>query len=274
MARQSYRDDQNIHSMNTRQLRQYIADKAAEAQARLDSSDMSDASRAFKDAARDITNKTGTKVRRSTSNMSKEEMREYAYSLRQFNSLDQDSGFAKSIEWKENKSRYEKFIRNQIKNDKNGMWAQYITPKGNVSRKGFQMYKQYVQFLSAMKDSTEEFGYESLKVYFKQTLSGEDARERQRVVEKLLNQAFSDSIGKGWTPAELNKHFKTLLNQYDEKQAEKAQFKEDTKQALKNIKKVAKSVKAKPSAPSSKTKVPIKKARKLKEHGKVRRKSS
>jgi len=270
MARQSYGADQNIHSMTTRQLRQYIADKAQEAQERLNTSDMEKASRAFKDAAAEITNRAGTKVRRSTSNMSKSEMREYAYALRQFNSLDQTSTFAKSIEWKENKSRYESFIRSQAKNDKSGKWAQYITPKGNVSKKGYAEYKNYIGFLRALKDVTEQYGYETIKYYYQQNKGSKDPEKRKLYMEKMLLETFEEVKGKNKTSKEINDIFRAKMEAYDERQDKTEAVKEAAQRAKKSAPKVIKKA-ANHTNKSSGAKVPIKKARKLKEHGKVRR---
>jgi hypothetical protein len=158
MARESYIvekspgkvEELHIHAMTTRQLRQYISDKASEAQSRIDSANMKTASKAFKDAAFEITFKGTDKVMRSTSYMTKSEMRQFAYDLRQFNSLDQRSGFAKSIDWRENKKAYESFIKKQIELDKKSPWSKYKLPSGNISKKGFDEYKQFIRILDEM----------------------------------------------------------------------------------------------------------------------------
>ena len=87
MARLPYKSTEAINDMNTRQLRQYISDKATEAQARLDTVKIERTSKAFKEALQDIQGRGG-KIKRSTSNMSKAEMLEYANALREFNALD------------------------------------------------------------------------------------------------------------------------------------------------------------------------------------------
>lgn len=258
MARQPYKEDQNIHSMTTRQLRQYISDKATEAQSRLDSADMDEASRAFKDAASAITNRAGTKVRRSTSYMTLEEMREYAYSLRQFNSLDTTSSFAKSIEWKENKQRYETFIKNQIQKADGEYWKKYITPKGNVSRKGYEDYKRYIAFIKSVKEVQDEYGYRTLKQYGVDSVKNKDP-ERAKIVSKLLNEVYTDSEGKGLTQAQLVDRFLIALQEYDSKEKAKAK-----------IKKTASKVKVKTKKPKSKTNIKVKKTGKMRTDGTVR----
>lgn len=211
MAREAYSDDQSINSMTTRQLRQYISDKATEAQARLDSSDMEEATRAFKNMANAITYAGGTKVRRSTSNMTREEMVEYAYDLRQFNSMDDSSGFAQSIEWKENKSRYESFIRNRIE-EGDEYWKQYLTPKGNVSKKGYQDYKDYINFIKSIKDIQMQYGYRTLKQY------GIDAmgEGRTKEVAKVLNEVYQETKGKGFSQRDLIEAFEIRLANIEE----------------------------------------------------------
>lgn len=271
MARESYKQTESLSSMTTRQLRQYIADKATEAQARLNTLDLNDAPRYLKEAAYEITNLSRTKVKRSTSLMTKVEMREYAESLRSFNSLDTSSKYARDAEYRDNKARYEKFVRNRIKNDAKSQWSKYLTPKGNISKKGYAEYKKYIQFLKSMKDSSDQFGYETLAIYFTDAGKKDKTGERQQVIEKLLAQAYDDSIGMGWSPKQLNDRFKFLLAEYDKEQAEKESRNKSNKEAAKDLKKTLSKVKAKPQKQSKGAKVPIKKARKLSEHGKVRR---
>ena len=140
MARLPYKEDQSIHSMNARQLRQFIADQAEEAEKRLETAPKNP-TRAFEDLRADITYKSG-KVRKSTSYMSKAEMREYAYKLRMFNEADTESKYAAKTEWQLNKKRYETFIRNQIKKSgvENQYWKKFILPSGNVSWKVSLMF--------------------------------------------------------------------------------------------------------------------------------------
>ena len=293
MARESYLvekspgkvEELNIHAMTTRQLRQYIYDKATEAQNRIDSANMKTASRAFKDAAAEITFKATDKVRRSTSSMSKTEMRQFAYALRQFNSLDQTSSFAKSIEWKENKKVYESFIKKQIELDKNSPWSKYKLPSGNISKKGFDDYKQFIRFLNEMNDIKNQYGYETLKVYFEQADKSENPKERRAFIMNLLWKIYDENKEAGLTSDKLNKKFKEALRDHDEeirkaqtekkKQAKRKQTARKIKKVERNIKQTARKVSSGSGKVSQKAdkapNVKIKKARKLRTHGQVRK---
>lgn len=260
MARQTYSEDQSLNSMTTRQLRGYIYDKSREAQARLDSIDLKSASKAYRDAAYFITDKRGN-VRKSTSNMSKAEMVEYAYDLRQFNSLDTTSGFAKSIEWKENKQKYETFIRNRAA-EGDDYWKQYITEKGNVSKKGYEDYKAYINFLKSVEDVKSEYGYRTLKQYAIDSLG---ARPQDKVamkdISKMLNKIYLESKGQGFTQAQLIDRFELELERMTMEQ--QASFQPKKKAKVPTVKA------RKPKKSSSNIKTG--KARKMKEHGKVRK---
>lgn len=271
MAREAYKSTEALSKMTTRQLRQYISDKATEAQLRLDSLELDKAPRYLKEAAYEITNLSRTRVKRSTSLMTKAEMREYAESLRQFNILDTSSKYYKKAEYDENRHRYETFVKNRIKNDAKTPWAKYKLPSGRISKKGYEAYKQYVNFLKSVKDSSDQFGYETLEIYFEDATSKDKSGERALMVEKFLNQAFEESMGNGWTPKQLNDRFKFLLAEYDKKQASGEARRAQTAEGLKDLKKTASKIKSKPSKQSNSAKVPIKKASKLREHGKVRR---
>ena len=248
MARQPYAPDQNIHSMTTRQLRQYVADQAAEAEKRLKSIDPEDASRAFRDALSDITYKNG-KIKKSTSNASKEEMREMAYNLRQFNSLDTESGFAKSIKWKENKQRYESFIRNQI-DQGNTYWEKYITKKGNVSKRGFKEYEDYINFIKSIEDVKLPYGYRTLLQYAEQELQMKEPNLKS--LSNIINDIYVESRGKGYTQGQLNE---ALANAINENKAKKPKITVPKVSAKKPKK--------------SKSNIKTVKSRKMREHGTV-----
>lgn len=253
MARKPYKVDQSIHSMTTRQLRQYIADKAEEAQKRLDSAVGEDTTKAFREAAWEIQGRGG-KVKRSTSNMSKEEMREFAYALRQFNSLDTTSGFAKSVEWKENKSKYETFIRNRIA-DGDSYWEKFLTAKGNVSKRGYQEYKDYVDFVKGIQEYKSQFGYRTLLQYAESAMEfskGKDLKD----INKLLSEVWEESKGKGFSQAKLIESFELRLNELNA---------EEAKQRSKAVKSAVKAYKGK----KSKSNIKVKKGRQMK-GGKVR----
>ena len=257
MAREAYTEDQSINNMTTRQLRQYISDKATEAQARLDSSDMEDATRAFKNMANAITYAGGTKVRRSTSNMTREEMVEYAYDLRQFNSMDASSGFAQSIEWKENKSRYESFIRNRIE-EGDEYWKQYLTPKGNVSKRGYQDYKDFINFLNSVKDIQLPYGYRDIKQYAVDSVHKGNSKE----VAKLLIDVYQETKGKGFSQRDLIEAFNNALSEMDNAKA-KAPNAPKRKQTV-TKKRKPKTVKIKTERKKSKSNITTKKPKGMK----------
>ena len=262
MARQTYSEDQSLNSMTTRQLRGYIYDKAREAQARLDSIDLTSASKAYRDAAYFITDKRGN-VRKSTSNMTKSEMVEFAYDLRQFNSLDTTSGFAKSIEWKENKQKYETFIRNRVQ-EGDDYWKQYITPKGNVSKRGYEDYKAFINFLKSVEDVKAEYGYRTLKQYAVDSLNAnkQDAVSMKNISKLLLN-VFNESKGQGYTQSQLIDRFEIEL--------EKAVLEQQAKATQPKAKARGKVPTVKARTQKSSSNIKTGKARKMKEHGKVRK---
>ena len=265
MARQTYKADQSIHSMNTRQLRQYIADKAKEAQERLNSVDVEDTSRAFRDALSDITNKSGTKVRKSTSNMNKEEMRMFAYALREFNAIDTESGYHKSQERKANEKRYKSFVKNQIAKNPDSPWAKYKTEKGNISMKGYKEYLDYISFLRTMKDIREQYGYESLKIYYQNTKNGDYAEKRTKDIEVILYDIYEEGKGKGWDKEDLNREFRKRMAKLNEEHQADIDFANKQKTAQKIV------GNRKASKPKSAKEIRTKQGRKMREHGRVRR---
>lgn len=226
MARNQYDPEQSIHSMTTRQLRQYIYEKSREAEERIKTSDMKNASRAFKDAASSISNRNG-KVIKSTSYMTKAEMMEHAYNLRIFESLDTTSGYAKSIDWKENRERYRTFVKNQLQDPLTAdYWSKYLTKKGKealankqlitgqmVSKRGYEKYKEYVSFIRNISTMIDAYGYETIKEYAQKA---SDDPKRGKVIEKLLADVYFNSMGKGLTQAQLNDAFQIALRKYDE----------------------------------------------------------
>lgn len=265
MARQEYKEGQSIHSMNARQLRKYISDKANIAQKRLDTVDVENTSRAFRDALSEITNKSGTKVRRSTSNMSKEEMRMFAYALREFNAIDTESGYHKSQERKANEKRYKSFIKNQIANNPDSPWAKYKTEKGNISMKGYKEYLDYMSFLRTMKDIREQYGYETLKLYYQNTKRGDYAGKRTKDIEVILYDIYEEGKDKGWNKEDLNREFRKRMDKLNEDYEANIDFanKQKTAQKIVGNRKVSK--------PKSAKEIRTKQGRKMREHGRVRR---
>ena len=280
MARRSYLDEtgkeKNIHDMTTRQLRGYIYDKAREAQERLNTIDMADTTKAFRDAASSITNRSG-KVMLSTSNMTKAEMRERAYDLRQFASLDTSSGFAKSIEWQQNREKYKSFVRTQLEDPlfrddfmknltKKGLEQYEQYRKGEIelkditgiSKKGFQEYRNYVSFLSNISTIIESYGYETIKQY---AVESKNDPQRARVIERLLFKTYNEGRDNGWTQKQLGERFQLALAEYDKQQTAKRQLKE-----------AASSLKIKKGKSSGSGTIKTKSAGKMRTHGTVREK--
>lgn len=278
MARKSYLTDsgteKNIGAMTTRELRGYIYDKAREAEKRLESVNLEDSSKAFRDAAEAITGRGGN-VRKSTSNLSKKEMQKMAYDLRQFASLDTSSKFAKSIEWQQNKERYKSFIRTQLEDPLfRDQFMKYLTPKGKeqyseywhgerdlsdvtgISQKGYQEYKNYISFLSNISTVIESYGYETIKQY---AVESKKDPQRAKVIERLLFKIYEDGKGKGWTQAELAKKFSQALDEYDKRSTAAGKVKTKTP-----------TVKTKRSKKSSSGTIRIKQAGKMRTNGSVR----
>lgn len=274
MARKPYASDQSIHSMTTRQLRQYIADQADEAQKRLSTSDLDHATRAYRTAAAEIS-LDGKKVMRSTSYMTKAEMRERAYALRDFNSLDDSSGYSKSVDWKENRKRYQTFVKNRLQDprtpeDVKKYWSQFLTPKGNISKRGYAAYKQYIEFLKSVNEVQSEYGYREIQRYGIQ--AAPDPRRRQDI-SNIFNKIFVQSQGRGLTQAELIDKMHLAIKEYDAEQIRKANELVERNKAIAAAKKrKTKNIpKVKVKKSSSKNNIKAKQGREMKEHGTVRR---
>lgn len=251
MARQEYKQDQSINSMTTRQLRKYVADQAAEAEERINTAP-DKTSKAFRDAAHWITYRNG-KVIKSTSNLSKAEMQELAYNFRNFNSLDYESGFAKSKEWAENKRRYQSFIKNHI-NDP--YWSKYVTKKGNISKKGYQDYKDFVNLIKSADEYKAQFGYRTIKKYAAQALNKNES-------VKLLSKTLS----KVWAERKPGESQKDLIERFE------SAYYDAYEQKVNEHKVSTAKVKSSSKRKKSKTEIKKAKARKMKEHGKVHRTS-
>lgn len=276
MARQKYDPDQSIHSMTTRQLRQYIADQAKEAQQRLSTSDLSDATKAFRDAAAQISD--GKRVYRSTSYMTKAEMRERAYALRDFNSLDDSSGFAKSKDWQENRKRYQTFIKNRLTDPKTpkvvkDYWSQFLTPKGNVSKKGYAAYKQYIEFLKSVSEVQSQYGYREIQKYGVQSALDPN---RRKDLANIFNKVFIQNEKKNLSQADLIDKLHLAIKKYDAKHNAEAMKKLEKKKSAPKTQQTRskterKQTKTKTASSSSGTSIKAKTGRKMKEHGAVRR---
>lgn len=253
--------------MTTRQLRLYISQMGKEAQDRLDSLDVSTADRALKEAISDITTRSG-KVRTGSSNMDKAQMREMAYALRTFNQLDTDSGFALKTEWQKNKSRYETFVKNRIA-EGDSYWEQYKTEKGNISKKGYEDYKQFIGFMKEIDNIKYQFTYKTLKQYgVNQMQTGAESKQRLKAMSKLLNKVYADSKGKHLNTSQLVDQFNREWDDY----VETHDFKESTpKLKATKYKKSTATVKVKKSGKKSTTSVKTKVVGKMRDNAKVHR---
>lgn len=273
MARKPYTSDQSIHSMTTRQLRQYIADQADEAQQRLSTSDLDHATRAFRSAAAEIS-LDGKKVMRSSSYMTKAEMRERAYALRDFNSLDDSSGYSRSIDWKENRKKYQAFVKRITEDPKTPKkvkeyWDQYKTKKGNVSKRGYEAYKQYIEFLKSVSDITSKYGYREIQKYGIQVTADP---KRRRDISNIFNEVYVQFEGKSLYQDDLIDKLRLAIKEYDKEQIRKANELVERNKAKAASKKKSQSIpKVKTGKSRSKTDLRVKQGRKMKEHGKVRR---
>ncbi len=274
MARKPYASDQSINSMTTRQLRQYIADQADEAQKRLSTSDLDHATRAFRTAAAQIS-LDGKKVMRSTSYMLKHEMVERAYDLRDFNSLDDSSGYSKSIDWQENRKRYQSFVKNRLQDprtpeDVKKYWSQFLTPKGNVSKRGYAAYKQYIEFLKSVSEVQSEYGYREIQRFGIQAAPDPN---RRKDISNIFNKIFVQSQGKGLTQAELIDKLHLAIKEYDAEQIRRVnELVERNKAIAASKKRKTKNIpKVNVKKTKSKSNIKAKQGRKMKEHGTVRR---
>lgn len=216
-----------IQEMTTRQLRKYIRERAEEAQERLDSIqkdkrlNIEDMSRAFQDQLSYVQNfghgRSG-EIMKDTSRMSKEQMAEYAYAIRDLNMLDTESKYSRDLEYKENKDRYEKFIKERTsgsninKGDK-AYWSKFLTEKNNVSKRGYDEYKNFVNFLRSIDEVMAKYGYETVKdKYYDET-----DPEMQALVADLLLEVYEENSGLGLEMGDLVDEFNRRL---EEKKAE------------------------------------------------------
>ena len=216
-----------IQEMTTRQLRKYIRERAEEAQERLDSIqkdkrlNIEDMSRAFQDQLSYVQNfghgRSGG-IMKDTSRMSKEQMAEYAYAIRDLNMLDTESKYSRDLEYKENKDRYEKFIKERTsgsninKGDK-AYWSKFLTEKNNVSKRGYDEYKNFVNFLRSIDEVMAKYGYETVKdKYYDET-----DPEMQALVADLLLEVYEENSGLGLEMGDLVDEFNRRL---EEKKAE------------------------------------------------------
>ena len=205
-----------IQEMSTRQLRRYVRERAEEAQYRVDTlSDDAWLPRAFQEQLEYVESfgrgRSGG-IRKDTSRMSKVEMVEYAYALRDLNILDTESKYAKDTDYKENKERYQSFVRNQLNSlnpESREYWSQFLTPKGNISKRGYQEYINFINFVKNIDESMTTYGYETINdIYYDQS-----DKKKKDEVEQLLIRTYEENKGKGLTPSQLIDDFYDRLNE-------------------------------------------------------------
>ena len=243
-----------IQDMTTRQLRRYIRERTEEAQARLDSInsaknlDLEDMPLAFQDQLRHVqslgTGRSGV-IKKDTSRMSKEEMAEYAYAVRDLNLLDTESKYARDLDYKENKDRYTEFIKARTREDNinkadREYWKQFLTDKGNVKKSGYAEYKNFINFLRAIDEVKASYGYETIKdLYYDET-----DKDNQAVIADMLVEVFRDNAGTGLPVSKLVDIFNEKYEAYKRPQIDAARLEAEEK-AQRSRKKTSKGSKVK-----------------------------
>lgn len=271
MAYQEYSETQSLNDMTTRQLRLYISEKATEAQKRIDTMNLQKAPHALQEQAYYITDRSGSHVKRSTSNMTKAEMVEYAYQLREFNMLDTTSRHSRDKEWKENKERYETFIRNTQNPNQNpyyskefaDYWKQFIEePSGRILKKGYREYKRYIEFVRAVGKEKEMYGYRDFKADAVKLLEN---RKRFKAINNMLNDVFMGN-SENLSVSQMIERVDTMVAIYDER----AQARLKRQSQNKTVKKVAKATKPKTKVKKKTNTVKVKTAGKMKTNATIR----
>lgn len=255
-----------IQDMSTRQLRRYIRERAEEAQERLNSmKDPEEAPRSWKEQLEFVSSfglGRGGGIKKDTSRMDKITMAEYAYALRDLNMLDTYSKYSRDQDYKENKQRYQNFVKEQLRSlnpNSREYWSQFVTEKGNISKKGYQEYKNYINWIKNLDDVMSTYGYETIKdIYYDQT-----DQEQKQEVEDMLLETWEENKGKGLTPSQLIDNFYDKLDE-QKKAKKKAAPKKPSKGSRKGSRSTGK---------KSGTNVGIKQGAKMK-NGRVREKQT
>lgn len=225
MAEKDYhRGEQNkgvtpIQDMSTRQLRRYIRERADEANKRISTiKDIEDTPQALQDQLfmlQSFGRGRSGGVIKDTFRMDKVDMVEYAYALRDFNMLDTSSKFSRDQDYRENRKKYETFVKKQwgsIDQEAKKYWSQYKTEKGNVSKKGYQEYKNFVNFLKSIENTISTYGYETIAgQYYDQTGEVELSKDE---VEQIALEVFQENSGKGLETKDITT---ILLDELDKK---------------------------------------------------------
>ena len=204
-----------IQDMSTRQLRRYIRERAEEAQERLNSmKDPEEAPRSWQEQLEYVSSfglGRGGGIKKDTSRMDKITMAEYAYALRDLNMLDTYSKYSRDQDYKENKQRYQNFVKEQLRSlnpNSREYWSQFVTEKGNISKKGYKEYKNYINWIKNLDDVMSTYGYETIKdIYYDQT-----DQEQKQEVEDMLLETWEENKGKGLTPSQLIDNFYDKLD--------------------------------------------------------------
>ena len=236
-----------IQDMTTRQLRRYIRERTEEAQARLDSInsaknlDIEDMPLAFQDQLRHVqsfgTGRSGG-IKKDTSRMSKEEMAEYAYAVRDLNMLDTESKFAHDLDYKENKEKYIQFIKERTRKDNINQsdkehWKQFLTAKGNVKKSGYLEYKNFINFLRAIDEVKTSYGYETIKdLYY-----DENDKDEQAVIADMLVEVYEENSKLGFDLSKLVDIFNERYKEYKQSKvdAERLEAEEKVKRSRKKM---------------------------------------
>ena len=258
MAFQEYDVTASIQKMTARQLRLYISRAAEEANRRIETS--RDIPLYMQDIITDERlkghiSKDGNFLK-GTSFMDKQQMQDYAKQLRDFNFMDTSSKYAKDTDYKENKDRYESFVRERLKDPQSrAYWEKYVGKNGRILKKGYEDYKEYINTIKSLLPYIEAYGYGAVKKYF--AMAKDNFRDPNRVqtVEKLLVKVYEENRGKGLNQGELNDKFMLALNEYDREHF-------DSDEALYTSDKTPK-VK-KPKKPKSGNNVKVKTGKKMK----------
>ena len=225
MAEKDYhRGEQNkgvtpIQDMSTRKLRRYIRERADEANKRISTiKDIEDTPQALQDQLfmlQSFGRGRSGGVIKDTSRMDKVDMVEYAYALRDFNMLDTSSKFSRDQDYRQNRKKYEAFVKNQwdsIDQEAKKYWSQFKTEKGNVSKKGYQEYKNFVNFLKSIENTISTYGYETIAgQYYDQTGEVELSKDE---VEQIALEVFQENAGKGLETKDITT---ILLDELDKK---------------------------------------------------------
>ena len=274
MAFKEYERTASIQQMNARQLRLYISRSAKEANERLSTLDPNTMPDAMRDIFQNAASHKGVFLA-GTSNMSKKDMQAYAEKLRDFNFLDTESTFAKDAEYEQNFDRYEAFINKQTSRAGRNYWKKFIDENGNISKEGYQEYKQYLNFIKGIMEDIQSYSYDAIREKigvsnvrkrFTEAKKSDDPQRLQKV-EKIIGEAYEKFYGKGKTPADLNAYIIQEIAKLDEKKPKKQSAK---KSAAKKPKKgtLPKGKKGK----KSKSNIKVKAGKKMRTDGTVREK--